>query len=445
MPRDSLACATFAAPRSFGAKRRARGRTVGGAETVSQDTDATRPADKGGHQAIPKLSLFEGDILSRLFAFLRIDTAQHPRTFRRILVVFLLTWLPVFVLAAIGSVLVGPTPRESFLFDVAALAQFLVVMPLLLWAETYVDGRIQVIGGHLLDSGLVAVANRQAYERLLTRMASIRRHWLGEAVCLVVAYASTWGWLREELTNGVATWHARLTPVGEYLTVAGWWAGFVAVPAVNFVIFRWAWKIALWCYCLRRISMLRLHVVPTHPDRAGGLGFVGRLQARFGVLIFAIGVMVMAITFQKVVIEGNRLLSFAALGPIAAYIILAPTAFVLPLLFFTGALARAKRASLDRYAAVIARYCRSVDTKSLEPNAPRFSSDEAGEAFGGLADAQDTYGAVEHMRLIPFDAGTLTRLVASAVTPMLPLLLQVVPLPKPVRDVLSLFLGAPSP
>ena len=394
---------------------------------------------------MPPLSMFAGDAFSRVLQFLHVDTKTGSRPGRRTLLMFLVTWLPVFALAEMGSVLVGPTLRDSFLFDVAALAQFLVVAPLMLYAERYVDSRIREIGGHFVDSGLVPHAKLEGYENLVNRMAAIRRHWLPEAACLLAAYAATWGWLAEELNNGVGTWHAHLTASGERLTAAGWWEGIVAVPIFQFLLFRWAWKIALWCYCLARIAMLGLRVVPTHPDRAGGLAFVGRLQARFGVVIFAIGVLVMAITYQKLMVEGSAVVSFATLGPIAAYMILAPAAFVLPLLFFTGTLVRAKRVSLDRYAAVIARYCRTVDAKYLEPKASRFQSDEAGEAFGGLADAQETYGAVSRMRLIPFDAGTLTRLVASAVTPMLPLIVQVVPLPQPVRRILAMLLGVGEP
>jgi hypothetical protein len=389
-----------------------------------------------------KLSLFEGDVLSRVFAGLHVDRPDRRRTGRRIVAAVLATWIAVALLAMSGAVLLGPSTRESFLLDIAAFAQFLVVVPLLLAAEGYIDGRMGEIGQHFVSTGLVRAESRQRFDALLGRVAAIRGHWALEALCFVVAVAATWMWLGEEIANGIPTWHARLTPDGERLTAAGWWEGIVAVPMLNFIVFRWACKIGLWCYCLAGIARLRLELVPTHPDRAGGLAFVGDLQARFGVLIFAIGAMVMAITYQKTVIEAGRFLSFAALGPIIAYVLLAPAAFLLPLLFFTGQMARAKQAAVDRYASLLARLARQRAERLAAPLEALPEHPAGGES--DYESVEEAYEAARHMRVIPFDLQTLARLLGSAVAPMLPLLTQVLPLPRPGSEILSHVAGMPS-
>jgi len=55
-----------------------------------------------------------------------------------------------------------------------------------------------------------------------------------------------------------------------------------AVPPLALV-----WRIFLWFRFLSAVSKLNLQLFPTHPDQAGGLGFIGEAQRFFGILFFA--------------------------------------------------------------------------------------------------------------------------------------------------------------
>ena len=44
----------------------------------------------------------------------------------------------------------------------------------------------------------------------------------------------------------------------------------------------------LWAWFLFRVSRLDLELTPTHPDRAGGLGFLGWGLASFSLVLMAV-------------------------------------------------------------------------------------------------------------------------------------------------------------
>jgi hypothetical protein len=75
---------------------------------------------------------------------------------------------------------------------------------------------------------------------------------------------------------------------------------------------------------------LRIDVHPLHPDGAGGLGAIGRLAARYGLIGIAIGIMAAAITADRVLLG----LGWAypdAFALYALYVIITPTALILPM------------------------------------------------------------------------------------------------------------------
>jgi len=61
----------------------------------------------------------------------------------------------------------------------------------------------------------------------------------------------------------------------EHLTAAGYWLAFVSIPLFQFILFRWYMRLVLWFRLLWQISRLNLHLTAAHPDREGGIGFLG--------------------------------------------------------------------------------------------------------------------------------------------------------------------------
>jgi len=63
----------------------------------------------------------------------------------------------------------------------------------------------------------------------------------------------------------------------------------VSAPLLRFFLYRWAFRYFIWTALLWKLSRTPLHLIPTHPDRAAGLGFLSITQTRFGVLFCALG------------------------------------------------------------------------------------------------------------------------------------------------------------
>ena len=79
----------------------------------------------------------------------------------------------------------------------------------------------------------------------------------------------------------VSTWYALRPDSGITVTWAGWWLVLFCVPLMQFLILRWLWRSFLWAQFLWRMNRLKLQLVPTHPDQAAGLAFVGEVQQYF--------------------------------------------------------------------------------------------------------------------------------------------------------------------
>jgi hypothetical protein len=87
------------------------------------------------------------------------------------------------------------------------------------------------------------------------------------------------------VSEGVSSWER----IGSAMTPAGWWHTLVSIslPVLYFFLFRWAWVFVLWSWFLFRVSRLDLELTPTHPDRTGGLGFLGWGLSAFATVMMA--------------------------------------------------------------------------------------------------------------------------------------------------------------
>jgi hypothetical protein len=78
------------------------------------------------------------------------------------------------------------------------------------------------------------------------------------------------------------------------LPLAGAWYGYVSVPILQFLVFRWYYRILIWERLLWQVSRIELSLVPTAPDRAGGPGVLTFTPRAFALLLVAHGVVLAA-------------------------------------------------------------------------------------------------------------------------------------------------------
>jgi hypothetical protein len=235
-----------------------------------------------------------------------------------------------------------------------------------------------------------------------------------------------------------ASWYASLDASRMRLTPAGYWNVFVSVPLFQFILLRWYFRFFLWFSFLWRVSRLNLRLIPTHPDRAAGLGFLGRGTYAFAPILFAQSALLAGVIASQIFNAGRELMSFKV--EMAGFLTFFIAAVLSPLAVFMASLARAKRQGLGEYGQLASRYVREFDEKWVRGGA---SADETLLGSGdiqSLADLGNSYSVVQEMRLLPFGWKDVTRLAAGAALPLLPLTLTIFSLDDLVSYLLKVLL-----
>jgi hypothetical protein len=190
---------------------------------------------------------------------------------------------------------------------------------------------------------------------------------------------------------------------------------------VRFVMLRWLWRLVLWSVFLWRLSRLRLHLVPTHPDRQAGLGYLQAVHSQFMPAIAAISA-IQSAGLAEDVIRGT--MAFEAMAPAVVLLVAVTWALVSgPLLILAPRLRSARLEGLAVYMELGSRYVNDFEKKWIankeEPDEPFLGTADV----GSLADLQASFGAVEDMRWIPVSVRLTVFTLAAALLPMAPLLL----------------------
>jgi hypothetical protein len=185
------------------------------------------------------------------------------------------------------------------------------------------------------------------------------------------------------------------------------------------ILLRWYMRMLIWFLFLLRISLLRLNLLPAHPDRAGGIGFVGKSSFAFTPLLFAQGALLAGQIASRIFYNGQSLLSFKM--TIVGFVGFFVAAVLAPLLLFMPTLARAKREGLAEYGALASEYVKEFNQKWLR----RKANDEQLLGTGdiqSLADLGNSFAVVREMRLVPFATDDVVRLLVATVVPPCPLI-----------------------
>jgi hypothetical protein len=253
------------------------------------------------------------------------------------------------------------------------------------------------------------------------------------AFVYVVGVALLW---RHYVALTTATWYGAPAGDGWTLSRAGIWYAYISLPIFQFLLVRWYYRIFIWSRFLFQVSRVPLSLIPTHPDRVGGLGFLGNITYAFAPLALAHG----AITAGPI---AGRIFHLGATLPEFKAEVVLIVLFVLclvygPLLVMVPRLAAAKRVGLAEYGTLAERYVREFDAKWLRGAAP------ADEAFLGSADIQsladlgNSFEVVKEMRFVPITRDAVLRIVAATVAPIVPLLLTMMSLEDLIRKLFGI-------
>jgi hypothetical protein len=341
-------------------------------------------------------------------------------------------WLVLVVLALLEGF--GPV-----LFSIQAIGshvRLLVAVPLLFACETFIDPRFAAFARGIVRSQVVPATERPALESAEARIARWRDAWLPEACLLLLAVLLGLATRNQNFFayfSGL-TGESNPSAVGRTSWASQWyWVGCMTL--FRFLLLRWLGRLALWCSFLWRVSKLELRLVPTHPDRVGGLGYLELVHSEFAPLILATSAVQSASLAQD--IASGRIM-FGAIYPGVIFILIVDAVLFLgPLHIFSRKLWQCKVKGLSDYGAFAERYVNEFDRKWLGPDAaPRENLLGTGD-IQSLADLSNSVGVVRDMRLVPVSSILLKSLAGAALLPLLPLVL----FRYPLADLLAKFLG----
>jgi hypothetical protein len=171
---------------------------------------------------------------------------------------------------------------------------------------------------------------------------------------------------------------------------------------------------------------------------AAGLGFVSEGQLRFGAITFAGSAVVAAQMGNAIAYEGTTLadLKFIMIG----YGVFAVLLLVAPLLLLIPVLRRVKKRGLFEYGALATGYTLLFDAKWVHGRPPEGETILGSSDIQSLADLNNSFAIIREMKTAPIDKSTLISLAASALLPMVPVLIFATPAELLMRSVLKLLM-----
>jgi len=370
-------------------------------------------------------------------AHLSDDALLHVR--QRLIVISLLAWLPLLLLSAWEGELLGGSAAVSFLQDVEVHIRFLVALPLLIGAELVVHRRMRPIVQAFLDRRLVAGDAMPRFDGAIASAMRLRNSVLAEVLMIAFVYGVgvmvVW---RHYVALDAATWYATPSAGGPVLSLAGMWFAYMSVPLFQFLLLRWYFRIFVWTRFLWQVSRIELRLVPTHPDRTGGLGFLSGSVHALAILALAHGALLSGFLANRIFHAGAVLTDFKV--EIAAIVILIACIVLGPLLVFAPQLAQAKRTGLREYGALAQRYVREFDAKWLRGGAPADEPLVGSGDIQSLADLGTSFEVVRTMGIVPATRTTVLELAFATLAPIVPLALTMMPLEELVKSLLGVLL-----
>jgi hypothetical protein len=381
-------------------------------------------------------SLVLGGPLYQIFKRAHLTGPTLELLRRRVVFFMFFCWVPLAVLSWFEGQFLGGT-QLSFARDILTHVRFLVALPVMIMGEVIVHQRIGPAVRAFIARRVVTPEDLPQFYAAIDSAVRVRNSVIAEVALLAFVFTGgIWIWWHG-VAIGVASWYASSEGGRMHLTLAGYWLAFVCVPTFQFIWLRWYLRILIWFWFLFRVSRLSLQLLAAHPDRAGGLGFLGKSSYAFIPLLFAQGALASGHIADRIFFEGRSLLSFKIL--IAEFVGFFVVAILAPLCVFTPPLVRAKREGLIEYGALASSYVMEFNQKWLGTT----SSEEqllGTSDLQSLADLGNSITVVREMRAVPFGRDDVARLLIATVAPFLPLLLTIMPLEELMTQVFKMLL-----
>jgi hypothetical protein len=352
-------------------------------------------------------------------------------------VITAVVWLPLLALTILGGRFAGGVP-VPFLYDFEVHARLLFSLPLMIVAEMVVYIRMRAIAAQFEERQIITDSVRPAFKTVIASAMRLRNSVAVEiSLLLFVILAGHYVW-RQALALHSDTWYANVTSSGQTHTAAGFWYAFVSVPVFQFILLRWYYRIFIWCRFLFQVSRLDLNLVPIHPDRCCGIGFLGNVATAFAPLLMAHSGVIAGFIANRILHEGAALPNYKfELAGLALFLLILVLG---PLCVFIPKLNRARLAGLRTYGRLASDYVVDFAGKwtrgGMGEGEPLLGSAD----IQSLADLDNSFAVVREIKLVPFGKETIVRFLVVIALPLAPLALTMFSLEELLKRLFSVLL-----
>lgn len=357
---------------------------------------------------------------------------------RRMVVISLFTWLPLLLLSLLPGEPSGGAIKVPFLYDIDMYLRFLLALPLMMLAEFVVHQRLRPLILQFGERGIVPPEALPQFEAVIGSALRLRNSIVIEVLLVVLVFTAGHYLWSSQIALEADTWFLVFADGRHRFSPAGYWYAYVSIPVFQFMLLRWYFRIFIWARLLWQVSRMELNLVPTHPDRAGGLGFLEDSVFAFIPFLLAQDVLLTGMMANRIFYGGATLLDFK-LDIAASVVFLLLLAFG-PLIVFAPRLARSKRQGLLEYGALASRYVRGFDWKWLRGTPPHDEPLLGSGDIQALNDLAGSFVVVNSMRLFPFDKTTVLQTAVVILLPVLPLALTMISLEDLVKRLIGILL-----
>ena len=382
-------------------------------------------------------SLVAGGPFYLILRRLGLIGADRLTTLRTATILAMLAWLPPALLAAAQSLADDSYRGWGYFTDLTVPARYLIAVWAMIATERYADSRFKILGRQFREAGLLARDSLPRYEAILAIADRRSSSWMAEAIMLAVALVVSGSTIHLVVTLTGASWEGSLVGGQVELSWAGAAVRYVSNPLFLFLVLRWGWWFLVWAALLFRISRLQLQLIPTHPDRAAGLGFLAIYPSVFTGFIFALSCVISASILKDLAVEQrpNEIVWFAVAGWLALNLMV----FLGPLLVFALPLHAARERALIEYGRMATRQHVSTHQKWTGSGSDDGHHADA-SALPSTSELNTSIQAIREMGYTPVNRAAATQIVIAAGLPLVAVVFTLVPLDDLLKWALGKFL-----
>jgi hypothetical protein len=176
------------------------------------------------------------------------------------------------------------------------------------------------------------------------------------------------------------------------------------------------WRILLISWWFWRVGRLDLSLVPTHPDRTGGIAFVQKLPSAFALVTLALSAQLGSRWAHEIVHHAASLATYRQ--PVILFAVLWTLWLLLPLFCLAPALSRVRRRSVAEYSHLVGKQGRLVHRRWIEGAQVEHEPILDAPEIGPVADAAAMYELVKTMRRVPIGKSSLVVIIVPLAIPL---------------------------